>query len=76
MARKTSLETLRQKKEKAQEKVSRTKKAYDAALAELSEILNKEEAILNENLLEAFANSDKTYDEVMAFMGADIEDEE
>lgn len=76
MARKTSLETLRQKKEKAQEKVSRTKKAYDAALAELSEILNKEEAILNENLLEAFAKSDRTYDEVMAFMGADIEDEE
>jgi outer membrane protein TolC len=75
MARKTSLETLRQKKEKAQEKVSRTKKAYDAALAELSEILNKEEAILNENLLEAFAKSDKTYDEVMAFMGVDDEGE-
>ena len=75
MARQTSLETLRKKKEKAQEKVSRTKKAYDAALAELSEILDKEEAILNENLLKAFARSDKTYDEVMAFMGADVEGE-
>lgn len=75
MARQTSLETLRQKKEKAQSKVSRTKKAYDAALAELSEILDKEEAILNENLLKAFAKSDKTYDEVMAFMGADNEEE-
>ena len=40
MARHTSLETLRQKKEKAQAKVSRTKKQYDAALAELSEILD------------------------------------
>lgn len=75
MARQTSLETLRQKKEKAQEKVSRTKKQYDAALAELSEILEKEEAILNENLLRAFAKSDKTYDEVMAFMGADDEED-
>ena len=75
MARYTSLETLRQKKEKAQAKVSRTKKQYDAALAELSEILDKEEAILNENLLKAFARSDKTYDEVMAFMGADSEEE-
>ena len=76
MARQTSLETLRQKKEKAQAKVSRTKKQYDAALAELSEILNKEEAILNENLLKAFAKSDKTYDEVMAFLGTDSEEEE
>lgn len=75
MARQTSLETLRQKKEKAQEKVSRTKKQYDAALAELSEILEKEEAILNEKLLRAFAKSDKTYDEVMAFMGADDEED-
>ena len=76
MARHTSLETLRQKKEKAQAKVSRTKKQYDAALAELSEILDKEEAILNENLLKAFAKSDKTYDEMMAFMGADAEGDE
>jgi hypothetical protein len=35
----------------------------------------KEEAILNENLLKAFAKSDKTYDEVMKFMGADAEEE-
>ena len=76
MARQTSLETLRLKKEKAQQKVSRTKKTYDATLAELSEILDKEEAILNENLLKAFADSDKTYDEVMAFLGADNEGEE
>ena len=76
MARQTSVETLRAKKEKAQQKVSRTKKAYDAALAELSEILDKEEAILNENLLKAFADSDKTYDEVMAFLGTDNEGEE
>lgn len=75
MARQTSLETLRQKKEKAQAKLSRTKKAYNAALAELSEILDKEEAILNENLLKAFARSDKTYDEVMVFMGADKDGE-
>lgn len=75
MARKTSLEALRQKKEKAQAKVSRAKKQYDAALAELSEILDKEEAILNENLLKAFAKSDKTYGEVMAFIGADAEEE-
>jgi len=76
MARYTSLETLRQKKEKAQAKVSRTKKQYDAALAELSEILDKEEAILNENLLKAFAKSDKTYDEVMVFLGTDAEGDE
>ena len=75
MARQTSLETLRQKKEKAQEKVSRTKKAYDAAVAELSEILDKEEAILNENLLKAFAKSDRTYDEVIAFLGTEAEEE-
>lgn len=75
MARQTSLETLKIKTEKAQIKVSRTKKAYDAALSELSELLDKQDAILNENLLKAFAKSDKTYDEVMAFMGADAEED-
>ena len=75
MARQTSLETLRQKKTKAQEKVSRTKKAYDAALTELSEILDKEEAILNEKLLKAFADSDKTYEEAFAFFGVAEGDE-
>ena len=75
MARQASLETLRKKKEQAQAKVSKAKKQYDTALAELSEILDKEEAILNENLLKAFAKSDKTYDEVMAFMGTDAEED-
>lgn len=76
MARTKSLETLKQKIEKAQEKVSRTKKQYDAAVAELSELLDKQDAILNENLLKAFAKSDRTYEEMMAFMGTDAEEDE
>ena len=45
MARMTSMAALEQKITKAQEQVSKTKKAYDAAIAELSDLLDKRDAL-------------------------------
>ena len=74
MARVTSLEVLEQKIEKAQAQVSKTKKQHENAVKELSELLDKRDAIRNENLLKAFAKSDKTYEEALEFFGVKAEE--
>lgn len=75
MARMTSLEVLEQKIEKAQVKVSRTKKQYEAAVAELSGLLDKRDSIRQGNILKAYANSDRSYEETLEFFGVKTEEE-
>ena len=69
MARVTALQAVELKIEKAQATVSKTKKAYDAAIASLSELLDKRDAIRRDELVKAIMKSNKTYEEVMAFLG-------
>ena len=45
MARVTALQAVELKIEKAQEQVSKTKKQYDAAVAVLSDLLDKRDAL-------------------------------
>ena len=75
MARMTSMEALEIKIEKAQEKVSRTKKQYDDAIAVLSDLLDKRDALKRDELVKAIMKSNKTYDEVIAFLDDDTEKE-
>ena len=77
MARMTSMDALETKIEKAQQQVSRTKKQYDDALAKLSDLLDKRDALRRDELVKAILKSDKTYEEVLEFLGtgADEEDE-
>ena len=70
MARMTSMDALEKKIEKAQEQVSRTKKQYDAAVAKLSDLLDKRDALRRDELIKAIMKSDKTYEEVLEFLGA------
>lgn len=74
MARMTSMEALNKKLEKAQEQVSKTKKQYDAAVAALSDLLDKRDALQRDELVKAIMKSDKTYDEVLDFLGNGSED--
>ena len=55
---------------KAQEQVSKTKKAYDTAIANLSNLLDERDAIRRDELVKAIMKSNKTYEEVMAFLNA------
>lgn len=68
MARVTALQAVELKIEKAQEQVSKTKKAYDTAIANLSNLLDERDAIWRDELVKAIMKSNKTYEEVMAFL--------
>ena len=68
MARVTILQAVELKIEKAQEQVSKTKKAYDTAIANLSNLLDERDAIRRDELVKAIMKSNKTYEEVMAFL--------
>lgn len=70
MARMTSMEALEVKIEKAQNQVSKTKKQYDAAVAALSDLLDKRDALRRDELVKAIMKSDRTYEEVLAFLGS------
>ncbi len=76
MARMTSMEALEVKIEKAQALVSKTKKQYDAAVAALSDLLDKRDALRRDELVKAIMKSDRTYEEVFAFLSAGTAEEE
>lgn len=53
------------------------KKKYDAALAELDALQQKKKEMQGEELLKAFANSNRSLDEVISFMqGQNPDDDE
>lgn len=62
------MEALERKIEKAQVQVSKTKKQYDAAVAALSDLLDKRDALQRDELVKAIMKSDRTYEEVLAFL--------
>ena len=76
MARMTSMEALDAKIEKAQAQASKAKKQYDAAVAALSDLLDKRDALRRDELVKAIMKSDRTYEEVLEFLGAGVAEEE
>lgn len=70
------MESLDKKIEKAQELVSRKKKEYDAAVSALSDLLDKRDALQRDELIKAILKSDRTYEEVLAFLDTGDEGEE
>lgn len=57
------------------EAVSKAKDRYDAAVAELEKLMKKRDEIRNKELLDAFASSDKSYDEIMEFLSGKSDNE-
>ena len=76
MARMTTIDALETKKEKAQEQVSKAKKQYDTALAKLSDLLDKRDALRRDELVKAILKSDKIYEEVVKFLGTNTDEED
>ena len=76
MARMTTIDALETKIEKAQEQVSKEKKQYDTALAKLSDLLDKRDALRRDELVKAILKSDKTYEEVLEFLGTNADEED
>ncbi len=73
---KMTRESLQAKIEKAEEKVVRTGKTYNATCEELKNLRDKMEAIDNEALVDAFMKSNKTLEEAIAFFESDKKIEE
>ena len=76
MARTVSMEALERKIEKAQAQVSKTKKQYDAAISVLSGLLDKRDALRKDELIKMISKSNKTYEEVVEFIGGGSEEGE
>ena len=76
MARVTATRALEIKIEKAQAMVSKKKKEYDAAIAVLSDLLDKQDALRRDELVKAIMKSDRTYEEVLEFLNTGSEGEE
>ena len=68
--------TIEERLTKAQETVIQTKERYDKAVAELETLLAKQRAMQSEELLKLFANSNRTYDEVVAFLREGMTEEQ
>lgn len=76
MARTMGMEVLEQKIEKAQMRVSKTKAAYDRAIDELQNLLDKKMGLQADVLVKAMAESDKSFDEILNFIVADKNEED
>jgi len=76
MARQIGMDSLNKKIEKAEQNVSRTRAAYEEATAELKELLDKRDALKKDMVVKAIMKSDKTLDEIMAFIGGSAEGDE
>lgn len=68
MARKINTELLDSKIEKAQEDLTKAKHRYDAAAATLKDLLDKRDALRQKKLLEAIAQSGRSYEEILQYL--------
>ncbi len=67
----TTVATIDQQIEKAQEKVIKTKQAYDAATDALQKLLDKRDAKRKDELWSAILKSEKSYEEILGFISVD-----
>jgi Na+-translocating ferredoxin:NAD+ oxidoreductase RnfC subunit len=64
-----------EKIKKQKEVVVATKDKYDAAVNQLKLLIKKKQDLQGKELLNAFVNSDKSLDEILAFMSGKKDDE-
>jgi hypothetical protein len=61
--------------EQQKQAVFKAKDRYEAAVAELEALMKKRDEIRNKELIEAITNSNRSYEEIMAFLnGEDAEE--
>ena len=66
MARRTI--TIDEKIERAQKEVIKAKQKYEAAVNELKELQERKKEIQSKELMSAFSESSRSYEEIMAFL--------
>ena len=68
MAREMNAELLDVKTEKTQEDLVKAKHRYDAVAANLKDLLDKRDALRRKKLLDAIAQSGRSYEEIMQYL--------
>lgn len=59
---------IEEKIEIQKEQVSKAKDKYDAELDKLEKLMRKRDELRSKELMEAFANSERSFEEVMGFL--------
>ena len=69
--------TLEEQIQKAQQKVIKTKAAYDTAVESLQKLLDKRDAQRKDELWDAIVKSNKTYEEILKYVieGSDTDED-
>ncbi len=76
MARTTGIESLELKIDKAKMDVVRTKERYDKAVSNLSDLMDKTDAIKRDELVKTMMKSNKSYEEILRFLIEEPTEEE
>ena len=58
------------------EQVSKTKDRYEAELAKLEKLMRKRDELRSKELMDAFTNSERSFEEVMRFLAGKEENDE
>ncbi len=67
---------IEEKIETQKELVSKAKDRYEAELDKLEKLMRKRDELQSKELMEAFANSERSFEEVMRFLsGNEVDDE-
>ena len=59
-----------------EEQVSKTKDRYEAELAKLEKLMRKRDELRSKELMDAFTNSERSFEEVMRFLAGKEENDE
>ena len=67
---------IEEKIEIQKEHVSKTKDRYEAELAKLEKLMRKRDELRSKELMDAFTNSERSFEEVMRFLAGKEENDE
>ncbi|MFR6291447.1 MAG: hypothetical protein ACLUKQ_08330 [Peptococcaceae bacterium] len=67
---------IEEKIEAQKEQVSKAKDRYEAELDKLEKLMQKRDELRGKELMEAFANSERSFEEVMRFLSENEVDDE
>lgn len=67
---------IEEKIEIQKEQVSKTKDRYEAELAKLEKLMRKRDELRSKELMDAFTNSERSFEEVMGFLAGKEENDE
>ena len=67
---------IEEKIEIQKEQVQKTKDRYEAELAKLEKLMRKRDELRSKELMDAFTNSERSFEEVMRFLAGKEENDE